>query len=168
MFFSTCDSVDFHALLLRGTEWPKGLDDANATFSSGGGTGASTAGGGASGAGGKNTKGGKNSTGSKHSIGDNNTSGGNNNIAGGNNLSSGKTFHVEGFEGMEFVGNMDVVADGTFATVTNITSSSSSSSSIESDGLAQVPMRFKERMTNKHMGPSYIDPLPSHFSGKVG
>ena len=32
-------------------------------------------------------------------------------------------------------------------------------------GLAQAPMRFKERMTNKHMGPSYIDPLPSHFPG---
>ena len=26
VFFSTCDSVDFHALLFRGTEWPEGLD----------------------------------------------------------------------------------------------------------------------------------------------
>ena len=26
VFFSTCDAVDFHALLLRGTEWPKVTD----------------------------------------------------------------------------------------------------------------------------------------------
>ena len=26
VFFSTCDSVDFHALLLRNAEWPQGLD----------------------------------------------------------------------------------------------------------------------------------------------
>ena len=28
VFFSTCDSVDFHALLFRETEWPQDLDSA--------------------------------------------------------------------------------------------------------------------------------------------
>ena len=28
VFFSTCDSVDFHALLFRETEWPQDLDAA--------------------------------------------------------------------------------------------------------------------------------------------
>ena len=28
VFFSTCDSVDFHALLFRETQWPEDLDAA--------------------------------------------------------------------------------------------------------------------------------------------
>ena len=143
------------------------MDDANASFSTGGGTGTranttTQSSGGGSG-GGKNSKGGHN----------------NDNMA-----TEGKTFHVEGFEGMEFMGNMDEYASGggTGVGVTNVTNSSSSSSGAGSGSgsgsggggsgsglgigsVASVPMRFKERMTNKHMGPSYIDPLPSHFPG---
>lgn len=140
----------------------QGLDDANASFSSGGGTGASTSSGG--GGMGGNGGGGKNNQGGKNSRGDLNSNGGNNNSS----SAVGKTFHVEGFEGMEFTGNMDVVADGnTVGNVTNIAASSSSSSdgTGSGDSPTQAPMRFKERMTNKHMGPSYIDPLPSHFPG---
>ena len=100
------------------------MDDANASFSTGGGTGttsnnsSNSSGGGSNGSGG----GGKNFKG-----GNNNNSRGDNNNGGGSNSQTGKTFHVEGFEGMEFTGNMDVVADGSGVNVTNVASSSSSS-----------------------------------------
>ena len=113
-----------HITLIYLSTFLQGLDDANASFSSGGGTGANTTSGGSvigsmNGSGGSG--GGKNTKGGKHSHGDDHTSGG-------NHISTGKTFHVEGFEGMEFTGNMDVVADGTVGNVTNVASSSSSSS----------------------------------------
>ena len=93
------------------------MDDANASFSTGGGTGGGSTSNNSSSGGGKNSKGGNN----------NNTRGDNNNGGGSNNPQTGKTFHVEGFEGMEFTGNMDVVADGSDVNVTNVASSSSSS-----------------------------------------